>query len=191
MLCAGVTTFNALRNSGARPGDIVAVLGIGGLGHLGVQFAAKMSFFTVAIGHGKDREGIARQLGASVYIDNAEQDAAAALAKLGGAKIVLCTVANAQAMSACIGGLASGGTLLVVGVPPEPIQATAFSLITGTRSIKGWYTGMSIDSEDALTFAKRMEVRSMNEFFPLERAGEAYARMRSGKARFRAVITMT
>jgi D-arabinose 1-dehydrogenase-like Zn-dependent alcohol dehydrogenase len=191
LLCAGVTTFNALRNSGARAGELVAVLGIGGLGHLGVQFAAKMGFVTAAIARGKESQALASKLGASMYIDNKEQDAAAELAKLGGAKVVLCTVTSAEAMSASLGGLGSGGTLLVVGVPPEPIQAPAWLLVQGSRSIKGCYSGIAIDSEDTLAFAKRAEVRSMNELFPMERAAEAYARMMSGKARFRAVLTMT
>jgi alcohol dehydrogenase/propanol-preferring alcohol dehydrogenase len=190
MLCAGITTFNALRNSGARGGDVVAVLGIGGLGHLGVQFAAKMGFFTVAIARRRDSEPLAKKLGASMYIDNTEQDVASELAKLGGASIILCTVTSAEAMSASIGGLSPGGTMLVVGVPLEPIQAPAWQLINVNRSIKGWYSGTAIDSEDTLAFAKRADVRSMNELFPMERAADAYARMMSGKARFRPVITM-
>ena len=191
LLCAGVTTFNALRNCGARPGDVVGVLGVGGLGHLGVQFAAKMGFLTVAIARGKETEPLAKKLGASVYIDNTRQDAVAELTKLGGAKVVLCTVTSAEAMSAILGGVAPGGTLLVVGVPPEPIEASTGLLVIGARSIKGWYSGTSIDSEDTLAFSKRAEVRSMNELFPMVRAAEAYARMMSGKARFRAVLTMT
>jgi D-arabinose 1-dehydrogenase-like Zn-dependent alcohol dehydrogenase len=190
LLCAGVTTFNALRKSKARAGDVVAVLGIGGLGHLGVQFAAKMGFFTVAVARKKETERLATELGAAAYIDNKAQDAAAELAKLGGAKVILCTVTSAEAMSAIVGGLASGGTLLVVGVPPEPIQVSAVPLVLGSRSIQGWYSGTSIDSEQTLAFAGRAEVRTMCEFFPLERAAEAYARMIDGKARYRAVITM-
>jgi len=191
LLCAGVTTFNALRNSGARAGDVVAILGIGGLGHLGVQFAARMGFFTVAIARSKETERLAQELGASVYIDNKEKDAVQELTKLGGAKIVLCTVTSADAMSAILGGVAPGGTLVVVGVPPEPIQASAGLLINGARSIQGWYSGTAIDSEDTLRFAERAEVRSRNELFALERASEGYARMMSGKARFRVVLTMT
>jgi alcohol dehydrogenase/propanol-preferring alcohol dehydrogenase len=190
MLCAGVTTFNALRNSGARAGDLVAVLGIGGLGHLGLQFASKMGFRTIAIARGKDPEPLAMKLGATAYIDNHVQDTTTELSKLGGAKVILSTVTSADAMSSSIGGLASGGTLLVLGVPPEPIQVSAFPLINPPRSIKGWYSGTSIDSEDTLAFAQRAEVRSMNELFPMERAAEAYARMMSGKARFRVVMTM-
>jgi D-arabinose 1-dehydrogenase-like Zn-dependent alcohol dehydrogenase len=169
----------------------VAVVGIGGLGHLGVQFAAKMGYRTVAIARGKDKEALANQLGAASYVDSAEQDMAAALTKLGGAGVVLCTATSAQAMSESIGGLAPGGTLLVIGAPPEPIQANAAPLIFGQRSIKGWYSGTSIDSEDTVAFAQRMEVRSMNETFPMERAAEAYSRMMSGHARFRVVLTMT
>jgi D-arabinose 1-dehydrogenase-like Zn-dependent alcohol dehydrogenase len=191
LLCAGVTTFNALRNSGARGGDVVAILGIGGLGHLGVQFAAKMGFRTVAIARGKETEPLAMHLGASAYLDNTQRDVAAELMKLGGAAVILCTVTSADAMSASIAGLAPGGTLLVAGVPPEPIQASAADLVNGARSIKGWYSGTSIDSEDTLAFAKQAEVRSMNELFPMDRAPEAYARMMSGKVRFRAVLTMT
>jgi D-arabinose 1-dehydrogenase-like Zn-dependent alcohol dehydrogenase len=190
LLCAGVTTFNALRNSSARAGDLVAVLGIGGLGHLGVQFAAKMGFRTVAIARSKEAEPLAMKLGASSYIDNHLQDVATELAKMGGAKVILCTVTSADAMSSSLGGLAFGGTLLVLGAPPEPIQAPAYTLISGARSIKGWYSGTSIDSEDTLAFARMAEVRSMNELYPMDRAAEAYARMMSGKARFRTVITM-
>jgi alcohol dehydrogenase/propanol-preferring alcohol dehydrogenase len=190
LLCAGVTTFNALRKSKARAGDVVAVLGVGGLGHLGVQFSAKMGFFTVAVARKREKERFATELGAAAYIDNKEQDAAAELAKLGGAKVILCTVTSADATNAIVGGLAPGGTLLVVGAPPEPIQAQAFMLITGSRSIQGWYSGTSIDSEDTLAFARRTEVRTLCEPFPLERAAEAYARMIDGKARYRAVITV-
>jgi alcohol dehydrogenase/propanol-preferring alcohol dehydrogenase len=188
LLCAGLTTFKALRNSGARAGELVAVLGVGGLGHLGVQFAAKMGFRTVAIGRGKEKEPLARKLGASVYIDTRERDAALELAKLGGAKVILCTVTSADAISATLGGLAPHGTLLVVGVPPEPIQALAWALINPERTIKGSYSGTAIDEEDTLAFANQAEIRSMNEFFPLDRAAEAYARMMSGNARFRVVL---
>jgi D-arabinose 1-dehydrogenase-like Zn-dependent alcohol dehydrogenase len=191
LMCAGVTTFNALRNSGARGGDVVAVIGIGGLGHLAVQFAAKMGFFTVAIARGKDKEPLAKELGASAYIDNKEKDVAAELAKLGGARVVLATATNAEVMSASLGGIASGGTLMVLGVPAEPIPVPAFQLISPPRSIRGWYSGVAIDSEDTLAFADRAEVRSMNELFPMERVAEAYARMTSGKVRYRAVLTMT
>jgi len=189
LMCAGITTYNALRNSGARPGDVVAVLGLGGLGHLGVQFAAKMGFKTVGIARGKDKEPLARQLGASIYIDSQAQDPAAELLKLGGAKVILATATSGEAMSAVQGGLAVNGTLLVVGAAAS-MQVSPLLLLTGCRSIKGWYSGTSIDSEDTLAFSARTGVRSMNELFPLERASEAYERMMSGKARFRVVLTM-
>jgi D-arabinose 1-dehydrogenase-like Zn-dependent alcohol dehydrogenase len=189
LLCAGVTTFNALRNSGARPGDVVAVLGLGGLGHLGVQYAAKMGFHTVGIARGKDKEPLARQLGASVYIDSQAQDPAAELQKLGGAKAILATVTSGEAMSAVEGGLAVNGTLLVIGAAPS-MQVSPLFLLSGCRSVKGWYSGTSIDSQDTIAFSARTGVRSMNETFPLERVNEAYERMMSGKARFRVVLTI-
>ena len=190
LMCAGVTTFNALRNSGARSGDLVAVLGLGGLGHLGVQFAAKLGFFTVAIARGSDKEALAKKLGAAQYIDSNARDPAAELGKLGGARVILCAITNAKAMTATLGGLGVHGTLLVLGVPDEPLQAPVPLLIAGSRSIAGWYSGTAIDSQDTLAFCRRQEVRSMNELFPLDRAAEAYARMMGGKARFRAVLTM-
>ena len=190
LMCAGVTTFNALRNSGARPGDVVAVLGLGGLGHLGVQYAAKMGFTVVAIARGKDKEPLARQLGAAIYIDSQAQDPAAELSKLGGAKVIISTVTDGQAMSAVQGGLAIKGTLMLIGAA-ESMQVSPMGLLSGCRSVKGWYSGTSIDSQDTLTFSARADVRSMNEFFPLERVSEAYDRMMSGKARFRVVLTMT
>jgi D-arabinose 1-dehydrogenase-like Zn-dependent alcohol dehydrogenase len=189
LMCAGLTTFNALRNSGARPGDVVAVLGLGGLGHLGVQFARKMGFHTVGIARGKDKEAFARELGASVYIDSQAQDAAAELQKLGGAKAILATATSGEAMSAVEGGLAVNGTLLVIGAAPS-MQVSPLFLLNGRRSVKGWYSGTSIDSQDTLDFSVRNGVRSMNETFPLEKAAEAYERMMSGKARFRVVLTM-
>jgi D-arabinose 1-dehydrogenase-like Zn-dependent alcohol dehydrogenase len=189
LMCAGVTTFNALRNSGARPGDVVAVLGLGGLGHLGVQYAAKMGFHTVGIARGKDKEALARQLGAAGYIDNQAQDPAAELQKLGGAKAILATATSADAMSAVEGGLAVNGTLLLIGAVPS-MQISPLFLLSGCRSVKGWYSGMSIDSEDTLAFSARTGVRSMNETYPLERVAEAYDRMMSGKARFRVVLTI-
>jgi D-arabinose 1-dehydrogenase-like Zn-dependent alcohol dehydrogenase len=188
LMCAGVTTFNALRNSGARPGELVAVLGLGGLGHLGVQFAAKMGFRTVAIARGKDKEALARQLGAGHYIDSQTQDPAAELTRLGGAKIVLATVTNADAMTATLGGLGAGGTLMVIGVG-GPLAVSPLQLILGRRSIRGWYSGTSIDSQETLEFSLMAGVRSMNEVFPLEKVAEAYDRMLSGKARFRVVLT--
>jgi D-arabinose 1-dehydrogenase-like Zn-dependent alcohol dehydrogenase len=188
LMCAGVTTFNALRNSGARGGDLVAILGLGGLGHLGVQFAVKMGFKTVGIARGKDKEPLARKLGAWRYIDSQTQDPAAELTKLGGAKVILATVTNGEAMTATMGGLGANGTLLVVGAP-QSMEVSPGLLITGKRSVKGWYSGTSIDSQDALAFSALSGVRSMNEVFPLERASEAYERMMSGKARFRVVLT--
>ena len=188
LMCAGVTTFNALRNSGARAGDLVAVLGIGGLGHLGVQYSVKMGFKTVAIARGKDKEPLARQLGAWHYIDSQSQDPATELAKLGGAKVVLATVTNGDAMSATIGGLGTQGTLMILGAPPS-LTISPFPMIGGMLSVRGWYSGTSIDSQDTLAFSVLAGVRSMNEVFPLERANEAYERMMSGKARFRVVLT--
>jgi D-arabinose 1-dehydrogenase-like Zn-dependent alcohol dehydrogenase len=189
LMCAGITTFNALRNSGARPGDVIAVLGLGGLGHLGVQYAAKMGFHTVGIARGQDKEPLARQLGASIYIDSQAQDPAAELLKLGGAKVILATATSGEAMSAVQGGLAVNGTLLVIGAAAS-MQASPLLLLAGRRSIKGWYSGTSIDAQDTLAFSARTGVRSMNETFPLERAAEAYDRMMSGKVRFRVVLTV-
>jgi D-arabinose 1-dehydrogenase-like Zn-dependent alcohol dehydrogenase len=188
LMCAGVTTYNCLRNSGARPGDVVAVLGLGGLGHLGVQFAVKMGFRTVAIARGNDEESLARKLGAQYYINNQAQDTAAELRKLGGAKVILATAPSAEAMSAVLGGLGVNGTLMIIGVG-GPLSVSPFQLIGGCQSIKGWYSGISIDSQDTLSFSVLSGVRSMNEAFPLERAAEAYDRMMSGKVRFRAVLT--
>jgi D-arabinose 1-dehydrogenase-like Zn-dependent alcohol dehydrogenase len=190
LLCAGLTTFNALRNSGARPGDVVAVQGIGGLGHLAVQYAARMGFATVAIARGPDKEELARKLGAWRYIDSGDQDPAAELAKLGGAKVILTTVVDAKAMSGVVGGLTIEGRLLVVGIPAQPIEVLAADICLASRSIAGWYAGTSIDAQDTLAFGARTGVASMNEHYPLERAPEAYRRMLSGKARFRVVLTM-
>lgn len=187
LLCAGITTYNALRNSGARPGDLVAVHGLGGLGHLGVQYAAKMGFHTVAIARGQDKAPLAKQLGAAVYIDSQAQDAAAELQKLGGAKAILATVTSGEAMSAVQGGLAINGTMLLIGAA-ESMQVSPLLLLMGRRSIKGWYSGTAIDSQDTLAFSALTGVRSMNEIYPLDRAPEAYNRMMSGKARFRVVI---
>jgi D-arabinose 1-dehydrogenase-like Zn-dependent alcohol dehydrogenase len=189
LMCAGLTTFNALRNSGARPGDLVAVLGLGGLGHLGVQYAAKMGFHTVGIARGKDKESLARKLGASAYIDSQAQDPAKELQKLGGARVILVTAISGQAMSAVQGGLGIDGTLLTVGAV-DSMQVSPLLLLMGNRSIKGWYSGTSIDSQDTLAFSARTGVRSMNEIFPLERVAEAYDRMMSGKARFRIVLNI-
>ena len=190
LMCAGVTTFNSLRNSGARPGELVAILGIGGLGHLGVQFAAKMGFRTVAIARGSDKEPLAKKLGAWSYIDSKAQDPAAELQKLGGAKVVLATVTNGDAMSATLGGLSVNGKLVILGAAAEPLQVSGIPLLLGRRSILGWPSGSSVDSQDTLSFSLLTGVRAMNEVFPLERAAEAYEHMMSGKARFRAVLTI-
>ena len=189
LMCAGLTTFNALRNSDARPGDVVAVLGLGGLGHLAVQYAARMGFRTVAIARGGDKAALAAQLGATVYIDNQAQDAAAELQRLGGAAAILATATSGEAMSAVQGGLAINGTLLVIGAA-DSMSVAAIPLLLGRRSVKGWNSGTSIDSQDTLAFSVRRGVRSMNETFPLDRVEEAYARMMSGNARFRVVLTM-
>jgi D-arabinose 1-dehydrogenase-like Zn-dependent alcohol dehydrogenase len=189
LMCAGVTTFNSLRNSGARPGDLVAVLGIGGLGHLGIQFAAKMGFKTVAIARGMAKEPLARKLGATQYIDSQAHNPAAELLKLGGARIILATVTSGQAMSATLAGLAVNGKLIVLGAADAPLEVNAGLMINGRRSIMGWPSGSSIDSQDTLAFSLLTGVRAMNEVFPLERAAEAYEHMMSGKARFRAVLT--
>jgi D-arabinose 1-dehydrogenase-like Zn-dependent alcohol dehydrogenase len=189
LMCAGITTYNSLRNSGARPGDLVAVLGVGGLGHLGVQFAAKMGFDTVAIARGNDKEPLARTLGAQHYIDSQAQDAAGELLKLGGARVILATVTNAKAMSAVLGGLGVDGKLIILGVAPEPLEVPPFLLIPARRSVVGWPSGTSLDSQDTLAFSALTGVRSMNEVFPLERVTEAYEHMMSGKARFRVVLT--
>jgi D-arabinose 1-dehydrogenase-like Zn-dependent alcohol dehydrogenase len=190
LMCAGVTTYNSLRNSGARGGDLVAVLGIGGLGHLGVQFAAKMGFKTVAIARGQDKAPLAKQLGAQIYLDSETQNVAAELTKLGGAKVIIATVTSGKAMEAVVGGLGVNGKLIVLGAAGEPLQISALDLIMARRSIVGWPSGSSIDSQDTLTFSSLTGVRSMNEIYPLAKAAEAYERMMSGKARFRVVLTM-
>lgn len=189
LMCAGVTTFNALRHSGARPGDVVAVLGVGGLGHLGIQYAAKMGFRTVAIARGTEKEALARQLGASVYLDSQSADIAAELQKLGGAKVVLSTVTVASAMEPAIGGLGVGGTLLVVGASHEPLSINTASMIGGLHSVKAWASGTCVDSEDAMNFAALHDIHATIETMPLERAQAAYDRMMSGAARFRMVLT--
>jgi D-arabinose 1-dehydrogenase-like Zn-dependent alcohol dehydrogenase len=189
LMCAGITTFNALRNSGARSGDLVAVLGIGGLGHLGVQFAAKMGFKTVAIARGQEKGPLAKKLGASHYIDSQSQDPAAELNKLGGAKVIIATVTNADAMTAVLGGLSTSGVLMVIGAA-GPLSVDPLLLLSGRKSLKGWYSGTSIDSQDTLKFSAQAGVQSMNEIFPLAQVTEAYERMMSGKARFRVVLSM-
>jgi D-arabinose 1-dehydrogenase-like Zn-dependent alcohol dehydrogenase len=189
LMCAGITTYNALRNSGARVGDVVAILGVGGLGHLGIQFAAKMGFNTVAIARGKDKEEMVKRLGAIHYIDSQSQNAVEELVKLGGAKVILGTVPSGNAMSTVLGGLGPNGKLIVIGASDEPLQVPINPLLSGRQSIMGWYSGSSIDSQDTLSFSALSGVRSMNEVFPLERADDAYELMMSGKARFRAVLT--
>jgi D-arabinose 1-dehydrogenase-like Zn-dependent alcohol dehydrogenase len=189
LLCAGVTTFNCLRNSGARPGDLVAVVGIGGLGHLAVQYAAKIGCKVAAIARGKEEEPLARQLGAHYHIDNKTQDPAAELQKLGGAKVILATVTSADAMKAVLGGLSPYGRLMVVGAVPS-LEVNTIQLLLGNQSVTGWYSGTSIDSEDTLKFSALSGVHSMNEVYPLERAAEAYDHMMSGKARFRVVLNI-
>jgi D-arabinose 1-dehydrogenase-like Zn-dependent alcohol dehydrogenase len=190
LLCAGITTYNALRHSGAMPGDVVAVLGIGGLGHLGIQFASKFGYKVAAVGRGAESAALAKKLGASVYIDNKATNAAEALQKLGGAQVILSTVPSSKAMSEVIDGLAPNGKLMVVGADMEPINVTPVQLITGSRSLQGWASGTPADAEDTLRFAELSGVRPMIETYPLEKAAEAYARMLSGKAQFRVVLTM-
>jgi D-arabinose 1-dehydrogenase-like Zn-dependent alcohol dehydrogenase len=190
LLCAGNTTFNALRRSGALPGDLVAILGVGGLGHLAIQFANKCGYRTVAIGRGSENEALAKKLGATAYIDSKMTNAAEELKKLGGARVILATAPNSDAMSALIDGLGTNGTLMVIGVDSNSIEVTPFQLIGGTRMLQGWVAGSSIDAEDTVRFAELTGVRPMIETYPLEKAAEAYARMMSGDARFRVVLTM-
>ena len=188
LLCAGVTTFNALRNSGASSGETVAVLGMGGLGHMGIQYAAKMGFRTVAIARGKDKEALARKLGAKYYIDSETGNPGGELAKLSAAKVILSTVTSGKAVNAVLDGLAINGRLILVGNPDSPIEVQGRLLIGGRRSISGWPSGAPIDSRDTLFFSALAGVRPLIEVFPLERAAEAYERMASGKARFRVVL---
>ena len=190
LLCAGVTTFNSLRHSGAVAGDLVAVQGLGGLGHLGVQFATKMGFHTVAIGRGKDKEPLARKLGAAQYLDTDAVNVAKELTSLGGASVILATAPDSKAMSALIDGLGVGGQLLVVGASADPISVTPIQLIMERRSIRGWPSGTARDSEDTLKFCALTGIRPMIETLPLEQAAAGYERMLSGKARFRVVLTM-
>jgi D-arabinose 1-dehydrogenase-like Zn-dependent alcohol dehydrogenase len=190
LMCAGITTFNALRHSGALPSDLVAVQGIGGLGHLGVQFAKKFGYRVAAIGRGGDNASLARKLGADVYIDSARGDPAVELQKLGGARAILATAPSGKAMSSLIAGLGANGTLIVAGAPADPLEVPAFVLIAGKKRIQGWASGVPTDSEDTLRFSEMTGVRPMIEKFPLVKAAEAYARMISGAAQFRAVLTM-
>ena len=190
LLCAGITTYNALRHSGAFPGDLVAVQGIGGLGHLGIQFANKFGYKVAAIGRGSENAALAKKLGASVYIDSKATNAAEELQKLGGAQVVLATAPSSKAMSALIDGLGPNGKLIVVGATFDPFEVTPIQLISGSRTIQGWASGTPTDSEDTLRFAELTGVRPMIETYPLEKAAEAYARMMSGSAQFRVVLTM-
>jgi alcohol dehydrogenase len=187
LLCAGITTFNALRHSGARAGDLVAVHGVGGLGHLGIQFAARLGFRVAAVSRGADKEPLARSLGAHEYIDSARGDPAAALRALGGARAILATVTDAAAMQAIVGGLGVNGTLLVIG-GVGTFLVDSLDLLRKRAAVKGWYSGTSADSEDTLQFSRLSGVTSMNEIFPLEQAQAAYERMMSGQARFRVVL---
>ncbi len=190
LLCAGITTYNALRHSGALPGDLVAVQGIGGLGHLGIQFAQKFGYRVAAIGRGSENATLAKKLGASIYIDSNATNAAQELQKLGGARVILATAPNSKAMSELIDGLGPNGKLMVIGATFDPIEVTPIQLISGSKTIQGWAAGTPADSEDTLRFAELSGVRPMIETYPLEKAAEAYARMLSGKAQFRVVLTM-
>ena len=189
-MCAGVTVYNALRNSGARPGDVVAIQGIGGLGHLGVQYARRMGFRTVALGRGKDKGPLAEKLGAHQYIDSDVADTVAELQKLGGARVVLATAPSAKAISAVVGGLGVNGNLLVPAAPSDPLTVSVLPLIMGRRSVSGWYSGTARDSQDTLEFSAFNDVHPMIEKFPLSEVGQAYEQMHSGKVRFRVVLTM-
>src|SRR5579863_7698693 len=189
LMCAGVTTYNSLRHSGARPGDTVAILGIGGLGHLGVQFAARSGYRTVAIARGADKAPLAKQLGAHIYIDSTTHNFAAELQKLGGASVILSTLTNAESLTQAVGGLGPGGKLVIVGVPDKPFEVNTIPLVMGNRTIAGWASGTGMDSEDTLNFSALSGVKPMLETYTLDRAAEAFDRMMSGKARFRVVIT--
>jgi D-arabinose 1-dehydrogenase-like Zn-dependent alcohol dehydrogenase len=190
LLCAGITTYNALRHSGAFPGDLVAVQGIGGLGHLGIQFANKFGYKVAAVGRGPENASLAKKLGASVYIDTKTTNAVEALQQMGGAKVILATAPSSKAMSELFDGLGPNGKLMVIGVTADPLEITPVQMITGSRAIQGWAAGTPADSDDTLRFAELTGVRPMIETYPLEKAGEAYARMMSGKAQFRVVLTM-
>lgn len=190
LLCAGITTYNALRHSGALPGDVVAVLGVGGLGHLGIQFANKFGYKVVAVGRGSENASLAKKLGAHAYIDNRATNEVEELQKMGGAQVILATAPSSKSMTEIFEGLAPNGKLMVIGVAFDPIEVTATQLITGSRSIQGWASGTAADEEDALRFAELSGVRPMIEKYSLDKAGEAYARMMSGKAEYRVVLTM-
>ena len=190
LLCAGITTFGALRQSGAVPGDLVAVQGVGGLGHLGIQFASKFGYKVAAIGRGSENAALAKKLGATVYIDSKSTNAAQELQKLGGAQVILATAPSSKAMTELIDGLGPNGKLMVVGASTDPIEVTPVQLIFGNHAIQGWAAGTPTDSEDTLSFAELTGVRPMIETYPLEKAAEGYARMMSGDAQFRVVLTM-
>ena len=189
-MCAGVTVYNALRNSGARAGDVVAVHGVGGLGHLGVQYARRMGFETIAINRGNDKQELAYQLGAHHYIDASANDVVAELQKLGGARVILATAPSAQAISPLVDGLSPGGLLLVPAAPSEPLMINVFSLIMHRSSVSGWYSGTAKDSQDTMEFSALSDVHPMIEKYPLDRVAEAYEQMHSGRVRFRVVLTM-
>jgi len=190
LMCAGITVYNSLRHSGASSGDLVAVQGIGGLGHLGIQYARRMGFRTVAIGRGKDKQPLAQKLGAHEYIDTTAGAPAEALQKLGGASVILATAPDSKSISALIDGLAGNGKLIIVGASAESLTVTPLQLIAGRKSIQGWPSGTAKDSEETLRFSALTEVRPMIERYPLEKAAEAYEQMISGRARFRVVLTM-
>jgi D-arabinose 1-dehydrogenase-like Zn-dependent alcohol dehydrogenase len=190
LLCAGITTYNALRHSGALPGDLVAVQGIGGLGHLGIQFANKFGYKVAAVGRGSQDESLAKKLGADVYIDSKATNAAEELQKLGGARVIMATAPDSKAMSELIGGLGPNGKLVVIGATFDPIEVAPVQLIMGSKTVQGWAAGTPADSDDTLRFAELRGVRAMIETYPLEKAAEAYARMMSGNAEFRVVLTM-
>jgi D-arabinose 1-dehydrogenase-like Zn-dependent alcohol dehydrogenase len=189
-MCAGITTFNALRHSGAMPSDLVAVQGVGGLGHLGIQFARNFGYRVAAVGRGPGNAALAKKLGAHIYIDSVATDAAAELQKLGGARVILTTAPSSKAMSSLFEGLGPNGSLVVVGAAAESIEVSPIQLIQGSRRVQGWASGIPTDSEDTLRFAEMTGVRTMIEKYPLAKAAEAYARMMSGKAEFRVVLTM-
>ena len=191
LLCAGVTTYNALRNSGARAGDVVAIQGVGGLGHLAIQYAARMGFHTVALSRGSDKKALALELGAATYIDTEAQDPCAALQAIGGARVILATAPSAKLMSAIIEGLGVNGKLIVVGADPKPIEVSPLQLLPGRRSISGHPSGAPVDSEDTMRFSGLKAIRAQVETYPLEQAAQAYARMMANEARFRVVLTMT
>jgi D-arabinose 1-dehydrogenase-like Zn-dependent alcohol dehydrogenase len=189
LMCAGITTFNSLRHSGARPGDVVAILGIGGLGHLGVQYAAKMGFRTVAIARGADKAPLAKQLGAHQYLDSQKENVGEKLQEMGGASVILATVTSGDAMTAALPGLGINGKFVILGATTEPLAVNSMQMLGGRNTVQGWPSGTSMDSQDTLAFSVLTGVRPMTEVFPLERAAEAYERMMSGKARFRVVLT--